>query len=123
MGVRVSLPFSGVVGVTGLGASTLNRGNDNDTTLARNHVYALTGLDGINVNLPLPGLNEDFSGSVIYVKNLQDDIGGGNTNATMFLANGNNVDGIALNDTVTSTRLETFSFFYVNRDIGWLVRM
>ena len=122
MGVRVSLPFSGVVGVTGLGASTLNRGNDNDNTLAINHVYALTGLDGINLNLPLPGLNENFAGSVIYVKNLQDDIGMGATNTTTFFANGNNVDGVAGFDPFTNTRNETFSFFYVNDEIGWLVR-
>ena len=191
MGVRVSLPFSGVVGVTGLGAASLNRGNDNDSTLGLNFVYALTGPDGLNLNLRPPGLNENLAGSVIYIKNLldeivitlsetDDEVGDGATDTFTlafipdagsvttsldntlfpFIDNGDGtitfttpppvgaftvsytyqgtdgttetvtfdpgtvpVDGNTGFIPFTNTRNQTFSFFYINEEIGWLMRM
>ena len=122
MGLRVNLATSGVVGVTGLTAGELSLANDGET-LAINTVYALTGLEGFSVNLPTPGPGQDLSGSVIYFKNLMDDTGGGVTNRATFLSGALNVDGVAGFDPFTELRLQTFSVFYINDAIGWLVRM
>ncbi len=122
MGVLVQLATSGVVGVTGLTSGQLNSSNDGDT-VAVNTVYALTGTDGFTILLPEPGVNEDFSGMVIYFKNLMDDVGMGATNRVDINPGNTPVDGDSTLVPFTITRNEPFSFWYINETVGWIMRM
>lgn len=129
MAVKVNIASSGIVGVNGLTSAETTQAS---TQVPRNSVVALTGSAAYTLNLPVPQVGDDFEGSVIYVKNLVDFDpaspldGDGNPTRTFQVDFEPGIVPIESDpDFVpfTFTRNQTFSFFYINPTIGWLIRM
>ncbi len=117
MSVKINLAANGFVGVTDLNAGQLVP-DIVARTININYVYALLSNeddDDYTINLPAPGANDEFAGSVIIFKNLTSD----DTTVTIGRQDGINIDGLA-EDVITNVVGQVLSFYYINEDIGWL---
>lgn len=127
MAVQVSLAANGVTGVTGLTSAQITSANDGQN-LAINTALIATGTTSFTVNLPLPGIGEDFEGSVIIIKTqlpTRDTSVTPPTGNTLTIgretvgANQVRIDGTNA-DYVLDTRNQVVSFYYINEAIGWM---
>lgn len=117
MSVKINLAANGFVGVTDLNAGQLVP-DVVARTININYVYALLSNaddDDYTINLPAPGANDEFAGSVIIFKNLTSD----DTTVTIGRQDGINIDGLA-EDVITNVVGQVLSFYYINEDIGWM---
>lgn len=102
MGLTITLPEAGLLGITGVVIEELTT----DTTLVNNRIYILQGADARTITLPA----DPNAGEVIVLKR----IGSGVWTVASDL-----VEGVT--QTIEITNNQSISLYYVNSTFGWLI--